>query len=1323
MKKPLLIIHRAIVSSVTFALAFFLCLPTVQAQEDDWSMARTWNEEMLFAISVDLGRPTIHARNLYHTSLAMYEAWAAYDQSHDNKLLGKTLGTYVCPFDGAPIPSNPEELKAAREEALSFAMYRMMAHRFATSPGHSQIMPRINNLMETLGYDRFNTSMNYATGGPAELGNYIAEQIKFYGFIDGANEIGAYANQKYHPRNGIIYPQQQGNNELTDPNLWQPISVTGQISQDGSPLLSTPGFLSAEWGDLVPFAYTPDDIITHQRDGLDWKMYHDPGHPPYLDTTQATGWDDMFKWSFMMVSIWGAQLDPDEETMWDVSPASIGDIPYYPTTFEEFPEFYNMMEGGVYSSTGRDVNPKTGLPYEEQWVRRGDFVRVVAEFWADGPQSFTPPGHWYEIINHTILSHPDFERRWMGEGEIMDDLEYDVKLYFTIGGAMYDVAVSVWGMKGYYDYIRPVSAIRYLCQLGQSSDSTLANYHPGGTPLMDGYIEVVEEGDPLAGSNNENVGKIKLYTWKGPDHIDYADTVLLQHPADHAGVGWILGENWWPWQRPKFVTPPFAGYISGHSTFSSTAATVLETVTGDPFFPGGMGEFFAGQNEFLHFEVGPSTDIKLQWATYRDASDQCSLSRIWGGIHPPIDDLVGRHIGMEIGEDGVNYANNLFNGERPFVMEVVASDPVINIDDIGGTFSLHIYFNQDMDTNVDPTINFISQDPNISSLQYVSEEWVSSTEYVFNYNVLNGDEKLENVYVQVVGAFDTDGRNQHKYVSAPPMLIDTERPEITAINYNETLLNDAVAESSWLLMTIELDEKADTSSVPAISFDGAADLSNTLFFLPENSMWIDAMTYQATFSVVDNDEEVANIGVAIVEFMDRAGNEQTAYQGENQFSIDTRNPEFVEVGVNNDVLNVQAIGNNSLQVALEFDEAMDMDLTPSFNFVNDNPLGSALTLNTVSSGWADEFTYNMNFNLSSTPVDMSDIVIELSDFTDAAGNVPAETTIIDLFIIDTQKPLVADMTPSTVVISDNEVGTGSFEVLIQYEEAMNQTQKPVVVVSASEDVSGSIQYNIFSSEWNDDHTFAAVFNIVDENIEVDDLTFEVTFGQDVAMNFQDEHILANWIDLDTRNPQVLMMTANAYEIVPGHIGSEGFHLIALFDEQMDVMEHPSFIFDGPEGVNDVLTPNTLASVWLNNSTYKMVFDVANVEFVAEDISILLSGAYDVAGNEVSPVGFDEFFDINMQSVGIDDLAKRLGITFFPNPIKSGNVLKFEVTEPLMDAELRIVSANGQTIVQKRYQRLDAGMHDVELRNVLAGSYIIHITSKSGTQTQQLVVLE
>jgi hypothetical protein len=52
----------------------------------------------------------------------------------------------------------------------------------------------------------------------------------------------------------------------------------------------------------------------------------------------------------------------------------------------------------------------------------------------------------------------------------------------------------------------------------------------------------------------------------------------------------------------------------------------------------------------LAFEAGPTTDIVLQWATYADAADEAGVSRLYGGIHVPSDDLRGREIGLQCGE-------------------------------------------------------------------------------------------------------------------------------------------------------------------------------------------------------------------------------------------------------------------------------------------------------------------------------------------------------------------------------------------------------------------------------------------------------------------------------------------------------------------------------------------------------------------------------------------------------------------------------------------------------------------------------------------------
>lgn len=627
-------------------------IPTFESKAQDHSVAREWNEMLLTSIRNDFARPTVHARNLFQISAAMYDAWAVFNSGQASPyLLGNNLNGFSSFFSGYT-PAATVDVEAQMETAISYAAYRMLMQRFAFSPAGQTLLDQITNLMTSLGHDPDFTSVDFSAGSAAALGNYIALQYLSYGLDDGSHEEFDFANFYYQPVNEPLEPEKPGNPDITDLNRWQPLALTTFIDQSGNPIATAPRFLSPEWGNVYGFSLTDDDKLTFQRDGNDYHVYNDPGMPPLIEEEVSSGEND-YHWGFELVAIWGSHLDPSDGVMWDISPGNSGNISELPTTFAAFRSFYNEEDGGD-PGQGRATNPKTGEPYAPNMVPRGDYARVLAEFWADGPDSETPPGHWFTILNY-VSDHEQVIKKFKGEGETLSDLEWDIKAYFVLGGAMHDSAISAWGIKGWYDYIRPVSAIRAMADLGQSSNPALPNYHVNGITLKAGFIEMVEAGDPLAGPGNEHVGKVKLYTWKGPDYIDEPET-------DEAGVDWILAENWWPYQRPTFVTPPFAGYISGHSTFSRAAAEVLTLLTGDEYFPGGMGEFEAPKNEFLVFEEGPSVDVTLQWATYRDASDQTSLSRIWGGIHPPADDIPGRIIGEKIGVQAFVHAETYFEG-------------------------------------------------------------------------------------------------------------------------------------------------------------------------------------------------------------------------------------------------------------------------------------------------------------------------------------------------------------------------------------------------------------------------------------------------------------------------------------------------------------------------------------------------------------------------------------------------------------------------------------------------------------------------------------
>jgi hypothetical protein len=631
-----------------YTVLVFLCLLVVSATAQ--SVARQWNEEVLNAIRNDFARPTVHARNLFHTSVAMYDAWAVFDPYADTFFLGKTVGDYTCPFNGF---STSENVSEARNKAISYAVYRIILHRFENAPRRTEILESVTSLMAQLDYDVSNTSTNYENGDAAALGNYIAEQIIAFGLQDGSNEALDYENQFYEPLNEPLNTDITGNGDMIYPNHWQPLKVENYVDQSGNVIPGgQPPFLSPEWGSVTPFSLRDEDRDIYSVSGFDYTVYNDPGPPSYLQ--DGLGIEDPYKWGFSLVAAWSAHLDPADGILIDISPASNGnlDSSTFPLTFEEFKSFYNYASGGD-PSIGHSVNPKTNLPYEPEMALRGDYTRVLAEYWADGPDSETPPGHWFTLLNY-VSDQPDLTKKFKGKGDELDDLEWDVKSYFILGGTMHDVAVTAWGLKGYYDYVRPISAIRYMADRGQSSDSDLPSYHPNGLPLVPELIEVINLGDPMAGAFNENVGRIKMYGWRGPSFI-------IDPNNDVAGVDWIFAEEWFPYQRPSFVSPPFAGYVSGHSTFSRAAAEVLTMLTGDPFFPGGLGVFEAQANGFLKFEKGPSTTIQLQWATYRDASDQTSLSRIWGGIHPPIDDIPGRILGEKIGKEAFAFGEQYFS--------------------------------------------------------------------------------------------------------------------------------------------------------------------------------------------------------------------------------------------------------------------------------------------------------------------------------------------------------------------------------------------------------------------------------------------------------------------------------------------------------------------------------------------------------------------------------------------------------------------------------------------------------------------------------------
>jgi hypothetical protein len=583
------------------------CPAEIVAAGKGGSVARRWDEQALAAIRRDLPRPTVHARNLFHMSAAMWDAWAGYD--------AKAKGVFVAEHHEAA------DVDAARRAAISYAAYDVLAHRYEPAVGGAATLACLRAVMAELGFDP--NDVHDKGDDPIAFGNRIGHAIIAHGAKDGANEAEDYADATYEVKNPACVYDAPGTT-LKEPALWQPINLSVAATQNGIILpAGVQAYIGARWGGVTPFAMKRAGAVAR---------WPDPGPTPTLGAAMR-GW-------VVEVIQKTASVDPQDPATLDISPGAFG---------------HNAL--GTNDGKGWPKNPVTGEPYAPQIVRRGDFARVMAEFWADGPKSETPPGHWNTLAN-TVSDSPGFKRQILGKGAPLDPLAWDVHVYLALNGAMHDAAIAAWGIKRQTTTVRPLSLVRWMGGKGQSTDPKGPSYDPDGLPLVPGLIEVITKESSAPGQRHAHlaffVGQVAVRNWLG-EPGDRAGQV--------AGVGWVRAVDWITYQRRTFVTPAFPAFISGHSTFSRAGAEVLTSLTGSPYFPGGLAEFVAPKDTFLTFEKGPSAEVRLQWASYYDASDQAGQSRLWGSIHIAPDDFAGRRVGYQIGLDAVLLATKYFDGK------------------------------------------------------------------------------------------------------------------------------------------------------------------------------------------------------------------------------------------------------------------------------------------------------------------------------------------------------------------------------------------------------------------------------------------------------------------------------------------------------------------------------------------------------------------------------------------------------------------------------------------------------------------------------------
>lgn len=183
------------------------------------------------------------------------------------------------------------------------------------------------------------------------------------------------------------------------------------------------------------------------------------------------------------------------------------------------------------------------------------------------------------------------------------DIDKDVKLFFAVGVVCFDAFIAAWESKRFYDSSRPWTLVRH--------------YYKGK----------------------------KVEGWAGPGKG------VIEMPA----------EDWHPYSPYNFITPPFPGYVSGHSTVSAAAAKVLELFTGSDRFgetekrkAGMMTEAdFACEKIQMRLGQSPSDakltcDVALDLPTFSATAEMAGISRVMGGYHIQADNVAGLELGRKV---------------------------------------------------------------------------------------------------------------------------------------------------------------------------------------------------------------------------------------------------------------------------------------------------------------------------------------------------------------------------------------------------------------------------------------------------------------------------------------------------------------------------------------------------------------------------------------------------------------------------------------------------------------------------------------------------
>jgi hypothetical protein len=211
-----------------------------------------------------------------------------------------------------------------------------------------------------------------------------------------------------------------------------------------------------------------------------------------------------------------------------------------------------------------------------------DTQKVIAEFWAGGPRTITPPGMmawiWKEYIRSQADSLPITR-------VIFSGLDLSIHLF--------EGARLTWRNKARKVQARPIQEIRIH---HASEYLTLWN----GTTVLGAL-------------------------WSPYQETDFVTPPFADFPSGHSHFSQAFANTMRSW---------FGDVIPATRISKTDLALLSPAFTGSENQIGTVGEYiFPSGKSQIQSGIVPSSDIQLTWTTWQEMADSAGMSRLYGGIH------------------------------------------------------------------------------------------------------------------------------------------------------------------------------------------------------------------------------------------------------------------------------------------------------------------------------------------------------------------------------------------------------------------------------------------------------------------------------------------------------------------------------------------------------------------------------------------------------------------------------------------------------------------------------------------------------------------